>query len=158
MCADTSSRLLVLSGEASRGIAQQFVADLSGLRDAVNLVDGNEVAVRRQLALADPADTVVSIDYRRYDRWLLDATAMAVDAGLDLIAITDSVLSPIAAIATESVVVAAASTSPFDSHVGTLAALNTIVAGVADALREGAADRLARVEQAWAAAESLTDR
>jgi DNA-binding MurR/RpiR family transcriptional regulator len=158
MCAATSSHLLVLSGEASRGIALQFVADLSSLRDGVTLVDGNEVAVRRQLALADRADTMVAIDYRRYDRWLLEVTALAVAGGLDLVAITDSVLSPIAAIATESVVVAAASTSPFDSHVGTLAALNTIVAGVADVLRVGAAERLARVEQAWAAAESLTDR
>lgn len=157
-CADTGTRLLVLSGEASRGIALQFVADMSGLRDGVALVEGNDVAVRRHLALSTAGDTVLVIDYRRYDRWLLEAADAAVAAGLELVAVTDSVLSPFAAVASESIVVAAASSAPFDSHVGTLAVLNTIVAGVAHALRDGAAERLARVEQAWTAGESLTDR
>lgn len=158
LCAGTDHRLLVMTGEASRGVAQQFVSDLSGLRERVAVIDGNDVAVRRQLALCEAGDVVVVIDYRRYDRWLIEQTQVAVDAGLVLLAVTDSVLSPFAALATETIVVAAASTAPFDSHVGTLAALNTVIAGVAAARRTDAADRLAKVEQAWATGNALIDR
>jgi DNA-binding MurR/RpiR family transcriptional regulator len=158
LCADTEHRLVVLSGEASRGVAQQFVNDLSGLRERVTMVDGNDVAVRRQLALCDAGDVMVLIDYRRYDRWLIEHAQVAVQTGLVLVAITDSVLSPFAAIAAESIVVAAASSAPFDSHVGTLAALNAVLAGIAAARRTDASDRLARVEQAWTAGNSLIDR
>jgi DNA-binding MurR/RpiR family transcriptional regulator len=52
---------------------------------------------------------------------------------------------------------AARSASPFDSHVGTLALLELIVAAVAERLRDTATSRLERVESAWAAARSLTD-
>jgi DNA-binding MurR/RpiR family transcriptional regulator len=158
LCAAPAHRVLVLSGEASRGVAQQFVHDLASLRERVSMIDGNEVAVRRQLALCEPGDVAVVIDYRRYDRWLLDLAEHAVDAGLVLVAVTDSVLSPFASLATETIVVAAASTAPFDSHVGTLAALNTVLAGVADVRRADASERLAKVEAAWKAAASLVDR
>jgi DNA-binding MurR/RpiR family transcriptional regulator len=73
------------------------------------------------------------------------------------VAVTDSVLSPLAAVAERSFVVAAASTGPFDSHVGTLALLNLFVVEVAAARREHAAERLEAIENAWSAADALTD-
>ena len=72
-------------------------------------------------------------------------------------ACTDGPLSPLAMGAAYSFSLAARSLSPFDSHVGTLALFELLVAAVAERLRETATSRLERVESAWAAARSLTD-
>ncbi len=151
-------RVFVLSGDASLGVAQQLVADLHALRDDVALIDGNDVAVRRLVAQVRPTDVVVTIDLRRYDRWVVDAARGAQGRGAWCVAVTDSLLSPLAAVAERTLTVAAAGGGPFDSHVGTLALINVIVAGVADRLRREATERLDRAEAAWQAGGALTDR
>ncbi len=155
--ASPTARLFVLSGDASRGVASQFVGDLAALRDDVALVDGNDVAVQRMVALMRSTDVLVTLDLRRYDRWVVEAAAMAAAQGAWSVAVVDSVLSPLAAVAKRTLSVAAAGAGPFDSHVGTLALLNALVTAVADRLRAGAAQRLAAIEAAWASAASLTD-
>jgi DNA-binding MurR/RpiR family transcriptional regulator len=148
----------VLSGDASLGVARQVVSDLRALRDGVELLDGNDVAVRRTVAQVSVDDVVLSIDLRRYDRWVIDAARDARANGAWCVALTDSLLSPLAALADRTLTVAAAGGGPFDSHVGTLALLNVLVAGVADRLRLEATERLDRAESAWQAAGALTDR
>ena len=154
---DPQQEVLVLAGEAEHGVAQQFVHDLGALRDGVSTVAGNDVAVRRQLALSPPRSTLVVIDLRRYERWLLDAVTFASDAGHTIIALTDGPLSPLANQARYAFTLAARSDSPFDSHIGTLTLLELIVAAVAERLRTSATSRLEQVEAAWAAARALTD-
>jgi len=139
------------------GVALQFVGDLGQLRPGVELLDGNAVDIVRTLALAGDAPTLVVLDLRRYERWLLDALDMAADAGAWVVALTDNVLSPLAAAADHALVVAADSTGPFDSHVGTLALLNLFVVEVAAARRSEAAERLDAIESAWSDAGALTD-
>ncbi|MCU1502814.1 MAG: hypothetical protein JWM12_2168 [Ilumatobacteraceae bacterium] len=156
--ADVGRRVFVLSGDASQGVAAQLVADLSALRDRVLRIGGNDVAVRRQVALLEPADVVLMLDLRRYDRWVIDAAREARRVGVWAVAVTDSLLSPLAAVADRTLVVAAAGGGPFDSHVGTLALFNLLVAGVADRLRTAVTDRLDRAEAAWQGSGSLSDR
>ncbi len=154
--ADLSARVYVLSGDASRGVAQQLVVDLLALRDDVQVLDGNDIAVRRQIALLRPTDVLVAVDFRRYERWVVDAAAEAAAAGVWTVAVTDSLLSPLSAGAQRTFVVAAAGAGPFDSHVGTLSVFNLLVTGVADQLRAVATERLDRLETVWQ--QSLTDR
>lgn len=142
------ARVFVLSGDASLGVAHQLTADLHALRDDVELLDGNDVAVRRSVAQLRRSDVLVLVDLRRYDRWVIDA-ARAAHNEVWCVAITDSLLSPLAAIAERTLTVAAAGGGPFDSHVGTLALMNVLVAGVADRLRSEATQRLDRAEAAW---------
>ena len=49
-----------------------------------------------------------------------------------------------------SFAISAASVSPFDSHVGTLALCDLLVGLTAERLKDSAAERLQRVETAWA--------
>src|SRR4249920_2758647 len=51
-----SAQVVVLSGEASCGIARQAVGELALLRDGVMLVVGSEVAVVRSIALLGEGD------------------------------------------------------------------------------------------------------
>ncbi|MEI6400596.1 MAG: MurR/RpiR family transcriptional regulator [Actinomycetota bacterium] len=154
--ADRDARVFVLSGDASRGVALQFVGDLGSLRDDVTLIDGNPVAVRRQAALLHAGDVLLTLDLRRYERWVIDVAQTARAAGVWSVALTDSVLSPLAQIADATVVLAAAGSGPFDSHTGTLAVFDLFVSAVADRLRAHATERLDRLEAVWR--EVLTDR
>jgi len=155
--ADDRRPVLVLSGAASRGVALQFLGDLEQLRPNCRLVDGNPVDVARSIALAGSGAVVVVLDLRRYERWVLDALQWARDADGWVVALTDSVLSPLTSMADCSFVVAAASTGPFDSHVGTLALLDLFVVEVAAARRSAATERVDLLEAAWGSAGALVD-
>jgi DNA-binding MurR/RpiR family transcriptional regulator len=155
--ADLSRPVVMLSGDASAGVAAQFADQLQQLRDAVSIVSGSDVAVRRAIAVLPHDATAIVIDLRRYERWLLDAHASLRERGVWSAAFTDSILSPLAAQADVTFMLSAHSVGPFDSHVGTLALLNLIGAEVAGALRTSARNRLAAVEEAWSRHGSLTE-
>lgn len=121
--ADERFDVLVLSGAASRGVALQFVIDLGQLRTGVSLLDGNAVDAARAIALAGDAPTVVAIDIRRYDRWVVESLRLVQERNASVVAVTDTVLSPLASIADHAFLVAADSPGPFDSHVGTFSML-----------------------------------
>jgi len=152
-----SERALVLSGDASSGIASLFAGELSMLRPNVVLAGGSEVRVARLLADVGPGDVVVTIDLARYDRAVLDAAGRAAERGAALVALTDSALSPLASAATVSFTASVTGPGPFDSHVGLLALANALLTGVAARLRTSATDRLDRLEAAWRATAVLTD-
>jgi DNA-binding MurR/RpiR family transcriptional regulator len=147
----------VVAGTAEAGIGLLATDALDLLRPGVHAVSGPTVTVARQLAHTTTEDVVLAIDLRRYERWVLDALDVAVDRGPTIIAVTDSVLSPLARAAAATFVVAAEGAGPFDSHVGTLALLNALSSGVARQLRRPAAARLDRVERAWTDSRALAD-
>jgi DNA-binding MurR/RpiR family transcriptional regulator len=154
---DLDSPVLIVSGDASAGVAQQFAAQLSQLRGGVVTVAGNPVSVGRQIALADPSSTAIVIDLRRYEQWVLDAHAALVTRQIWSAAVTDSVLSPVAQPAQATFLVSAAAVGPFDSHLGTHAVLNLVTTRLAAELRVSASDRLAAIEGVWSESGSLSD-
>lgn len=155
--ADRGRTVAVIAADASAGVATQFVSEVAALRPGVVSIEGNAVAVARTVALLESGDTLVAFDLRRYDRWLIDTVRRASERGVWLVALTDSRLSPLAIDAHAVFTVSAGAVGPFDSHVGTLALCNVLVAGVAERLRTEAAARLERIEAAWRAAGALTD-
>ena len=157
LLADRRRAVRVLAGTAQDGIGALLADALDLLRPQVERVSGTPVAVTRALAHTEADDVLVCIDLRRYERWVLDAASASVAGGAVVVALTDSRLSPLAALAEVAFVVAAEGAGPFDSHVGTLSLANALVTGVADRLRRPATDRLDRVESAWQAAHALTD-
>jgi DNA-binding MurR/RpiR family transcriptional regulator len=157
LLADRDRRVLVVAGDAEAGIGAMLVAGLDLVRDGVAQVGGSDAAVARQMAAVDGATVVVGIDVRRYERWVVDAVGRAVAAGATVVAVTDSLLSPLAAPATVTFTVAAEGAGVFDSHVGTLALANALVTGTAGRLRRTAARRLDAVESAWRDARVLVD-
>jgi DNA-binding MurR/RpiR family transcriptional regulator len=156
--ADLEHPIAVISGDASTGVAVQFTADLGLLRPGVEMLMGNDIAIQRQIALLSADTTVIALDVRRYDRWLVDAVRLMHARGCWIAAITDSPLSPLALDAERSFIVHADADGPFDSHVGTLALLNAVVAATAGRLTLSATERLDDVERAWRDGDSLTDR
>ena len=155
--AQRRGRVAVLAGEASAGVAATFAAELGTVRPGVGLVGGSDVAVARAVALLDPGDLLVVLDLPRYDRAVLAAARLAGERGVEVVALTDGPLSPLAAGALVTFPVLAEGAGPFDSQVGLLALANALVSGVAAQLRSGATERLDRVEAAWHGAGALAE-
>ena len=166
LLADRRREVLVVAGDAESGVGAMFAAMLALVREDVAQVGGSDVAVARRMAGCGPATVVVAIDLRRYERWVVDCVGRAVAAGATALAVTDSPLSPLAAMTGGqparndggvTFTVAAEGAGVFDSHVGTLALANALVTGTAARLRRTAAHRLDAVEAAWRAAGALVD-
>ncbi len=152
--ADTDRCVLAVGGHGLRGLALQFIDELSSLRPGCSAVDGSVVEVQRVLATSDDTDVIVAMDVARYDRWLHEALEKHFSG--PVIAVTDHPLSPLAGRADVSIFVQTESEGPFESHCATLAVLQALTAGVADILRDEATERLDRIESAWAASDLLT--
>jgi DNA-binding MurR/RpiR family transcriptional regulator len=127
------------------------------LRPGVIQVGGSTVKVHRELAELQAGDTLLTLDLPRYDAWLIDAADAAEARQAKVIALSDSVLSPLARRADMHFVVAAEGVGPFDSYLGAMALLDALVAGVADRLRVSATESLDRIEGAWSDAGVLVD-
>lgn len=155
---DLDRAILVLSGDASTGVSVQFVGDMHALRPGVELLSGNEVAISRRLSQLRAGDMVIAVDLRRYDRWVVKTAKEAKSRGGWVLALTDSALSPLAGLADVAMVLSAGGVGPFDSHVGTLALLNVLVAAAAEELRDMATGRLDQAEAVWSADGQLIDR
>src|SRR5829696_2850651 len=155
LLSDPGRRVSILVGEASTGIGLQVAGELSMLRPGVQQIQGNEVRVRRQIAGLTRQDVLVALDIGRYDRWLVDALTAARRYATAIIGISDAPASPVARLASIHFLVRAEGAGPFDSYVGALALLDTLVASVATELRATATRHLDRIEAAWSDAEAL---
>lgn len=156
LLANEETGVYIASGNSSAGVALHLSEELHLLRLGVTLLSGNPVSLSAQIAVASENDVFVVIDFHRYDRWLVELARNAVDHGLDIISIADSVLAPFAKLATCHFTVSARSETPFDSHVGTLALCSLLVGSVATHLRRNASHRLDAVEQGWTSGGHLT--
>jgi DNA-binding MurR/RpiR family transcriptional regulator len=154
---DPKHDVYVLAGEAQAGIGTFLVDALDLLRPGVRHVTGPQPSVARALAHLRARDVVVAVDLRRYEAWIPPAVSLARSLGGEVVAITDSVLSPLAEHADATFIVLAEGAGPFDSHVGTLALANALASAVAGRLRRPAARRLDEVESAWQRLAALTD-
>ena len=154
---DVERPVAIVSSTASAGVAHQFGSQLNQLRSDVRLIGGSDVSVRQELAVLDTSATVLVIDLRRYERWVLEAHQLVTARSIWSAGITDSMLSPIASRAEVAFVVAAASTGPFDSYVGVLSLMNLVAIDVAARLKETATERLAVIETAWSDHGTLTN-
>ena len=149
--------MLVLSGESTRPAAAVLATGLDELRDGVVLIRGSEVAAARQLARSTMGHVLVAIELRRYEKWVLRMLDLAVGNEMEVIAITDSVLSPLAVAAGTTFVASADGPGPFDSLTGVVALANALVTGVAAKLRTSATLRVDSFERAWAEGDLLAD-
>jgi DNA-binding MurR/RpiR family transcriptional regulator len=155
LLADPARRVLVLAAGASASVGGQAAASLDLLRAGVGRVPTDALAVGREVARLAAGDVLVAIDLPRYERWLLDAVGVATEAGAVVVAISDSMVSPLAARADVAFAVPVAESGPFDSQVGLLALVEGLIAEVAVAVRSAAAPRLAAVEATWDALDLL---
>ncbi len=152
---DRTHQVWVLPGDTTAPVGETLAVALSQLREGVTLLAGPGISAGRMLGGLRAGDTLVAIDLRRYERWLVDLSRWAVTEGAVIVALTDSPLSPLATVASETFFMSAQSIGPFDSMTGGIALANALVAGVAVRLRATAPSRLDTIESVWGATRAV---
>jgi DNA-binding MurR/RpiR family transcriptional regulator len=137
----------VLSGETSQAGAHTLCSGLSMVRPGVRSLE--EHAFGTDLSDAGPGDAAVVFDFFRYRRQVATAARIFANAGVTVVAITDSPLSPLVELADIWCQIEIPAICPFDSSVPVVAMCELLVAGVAKALHDDATDRIDRIEALW---------
>ena len=146
-------KVWVLSGETSQAGAQALQSGLSMVRPGVRSLQ--EHSFGTELSDAVPGDTAVIIDFPRYRKQVTLAARVLAEAGVTVVAITDSPLSPLVDLADTWSQIKVPAVGPFDSSVPIVAMCELIVAQVAKELQEVATDRIDRIEALWEQTETF---
>ncbi|NNF42313.1 MAG: MurR/RpiR family transcriptional regulator [Phycisphaerales bacterium] len=139
----------ILSGETARVGAQTLRSGLAMVRPHVTLVEEHDVG--RDLSDADSDDAAVVFDFARYRRSSTTAARMLAKLDVEIIAITDGPLSPLASLARTWVGLGVPAVGPFDSSVPAVIAAELIVAEVVHQLGDTARERIDQLETLWEA-------
>ncbi len=137
----------IVSGETSRAGAYAFYSGISIVRPRVHLVHGHTMGT--DLSSAGPNDAAVVFDFSRYRTDSITAARVLADIGVDIVAITDGPLSPLASLTDTWCEIRIPGVGPFDSSVPVVAIAELLVAQVAADLHDEARDRIDRIEDLW---------
>jgi DNA-binding MurR/RpiR family transcriptional regulator len=107
------------------------------------------------LSDAGPRDAAVVFDFFRYRRQVATAARVFKDAGVAVVAITDSPLSPLAELADTWCQIEVPAIGPFDSSSPVVFMCELLVAEVAKELQDDATNRIDRIEALWEETETF---
>jgi len=142
-----AGQVWILSGETSQAGAHALHSGLSMVRPSVFSLDEHSFAT--ELSDAGPGDAAVVFDFHRYRRQVSVATRALSDAGVTIVAITDSPLSPLVEMAETWCQIEVPPIGPFDSSVPVVLMCELLVARVAKDLHHDATNRVDRIEALW---------
>ena len=94
-------------------------------------------------------DVMIAISFPRYSKWIIHAVNLAANEGADVIAITDSTASPIAAQANQLLIAKSDMASFVDSLVAPLSIINAIIVAVSRKKQDELLVRLHQLEKIW---------
>ena len=117
------------------------------VRSGVHILEDRSLG--GDLSNAGPGDAAVVFDFSRYRRMVVTATQILADSGVDVIAITDSPLSPLVELTDIWCEIQVPAIGPFDSSVPVVAIAELLVARVAKELQDEATTRIDRIEALW---------
>jgi len=144
-----ATNVWILSGETSQAGAHALHSGLSMIRPGVHLIE--EYSSARDLSSACGGDVAVVFDFARYRRHAITVARALVDLSVELVAITDGPLSPLASLTDTWCELRVPGVGPFDSSVPAVAIAELLVAHIANELRETARDHIDRTEALWKA-------
>ena len=148
-----AEKVWILSGETSQAGAHALYSGLSMVRPRVRALE--EHSFGTDLSDAGPQDVAVVFDFFRYRRQVVTATRVLANAGVTIIAITDSPLSPLVELADSWCQIEVPAIGPFDSSAPIVVMCELLVARVAQELKDDAKNRIDRIEALWEDTEAF---
>ncbi len=113
----------------------------------VQTTSGSEMF--EQMMSMGKGDVMIAISFPRYSKRIIHAVDFAKHAGADVIALTDSTMSPIAAAADQLLIAKSDMVSFVDSLAAPLSIINAIVVAVSMKKQEELTVRLHQLERIW---------
>lgn len=102
-----------------------------------------------QIMNIGPDDVLIAISFPRYSKRIINAVEYASSTGADVISITDSGQSPIAAGADQLLLARSDMVSFVDSLVAPLSIINAVIVAVARKKPDEVRERLEKLEHIW---------
>lgn len=145
----SSRRVAVVGRRATFALASVLVFFLRLIRRNVEVLSAPRSELFDSLAHLDRKDVVVGISFHRYSRETEEVLAFARQQGARVVAVTDTMVSPLVSHA--DVVLLARNDAPsfVDSFVAAVSMLHALVLAVAVRDFEGSATSLDRLERIW---------
>lgn len=146
-----AARHVYILGSRSSGTLAEFLTfNFRMMFDKVRNVEvtsGSEIF--EQILDIGPQDVLIAISFPRYSKRTVRAVQFAHHAGADVVALTDSAASPIAADCDQLLTARSDMASFVDSLVAPLSIINAMVAAVSMRSHDEVAARLRRLEEIW---------
>jgi DNA-binding MurR/RpiR family transcriptional regulator len=143
----SAEKVWILSGETSQAGAHALYSGLSMVRPRVRALE--EHSFGTDLSDAGPQDVAIVFDFLRYRRQVITAARVFANAGVSIVAITDSPLSPLVEFADSWCQIEVPAIGPFDSSAPIVVMCELLVARVAHELKDDAKNRIDRIEALW---------
>ncbi|MBJ7223917.1 MULTISPECIES: MurR/RpiR family transcriptional regulator [unclassified Brenneria] len=128
---DEADNIYIIGLRRSFSIASYLTYALRHLERRAFLIDGLGGMFNEQLSMVKPSDVVVAISYSPYAQEVVDLVSLGAKSGVRQIAITDSMVSPLAAFSDVCFVVREAQVDGFRSQVSSMCLSQTLMLSLA---------------------------
>lgn len=146
----TAKNIYIVGLGSSAILASSLNHSLRMIFDSVRLIEASSAdEIYAQIMNISPDDAVVAMSFPRYSRKLISAVNFAKDSGATVIALTDSVSSPIASFADNLLVARSDMASFADSLIAPLSVINALVVAVSRKKQDELRVRLQQLEKIW---------
>lgn len=145
-----AKNIYIIGVRSSSSLAGFLAHSLRMIFDGVKFVQttsGSEMF--EQIMSIGEGDVMIAISFPRYSKRIIHAVNFAKNAGADVIALTDSAMSPIAPSASQLLLAKSDMVSFVDSLVAPLSIINAIVVSISMKKQEELSVRLRQLEQIW---------
>lgn len=145
-----AERIYILGVRSSSFLAGYLNFYLHLLFQNVVLVQNSAAGeIYEQMIHIGPGDVLIGISFPRYSIMAVNAVQFAHDRGAEVIAITDSTMSPLYPSATEALLVRSDMISFVDSMAAPLSLLNALITELGHRRKEAVDGVFAEMEQVW---------
>jgi DNA-binding MurR/RpiR family transcriptional regulator len=146
----SAKRIYILGVRSSSSLASFLNFNFQMIFDNVKFVQttsGSEMF--EQIMRVGEGDVVVAISFPRYSKRIINAVEYARSKNADVVALTDSKMSPIAAYASQLLIAQSDMASFVDSLVAPLSIINAMIVAVSRKKQDVLTERLRVLEEVW---------
>lgn len=144
-----AKRIYIIGLRSSTALAEFLGFYLNVVLKNVRTVSYGISDIFEQMINAGEGDLVIGIGFPRYAARTIDALNFAKDRGAEVVAITDSLLSPLASKADHTLIAQSNMASFVDSLVAPLSVINALIIAVGMREKESISDTFGSLEQIW---------
>lgn len=144
-----AKRIYIIGLRSSTALSEFLGFYLNIILQNVKVVSYGISDVFEQMINVSEGDLVIGIGFPRYAAKTIDALSFSQDRGAKVVALTDSLLSPLAAKADYTLIAQSNMASFVDSLVAPLSVINALIIAVGMREKENISDVFSDLEQIW---------
>lgn len=153
-----AKRVYIMGLRSSAPLAQFLGYYLNYILDNVRVVTSGVNDIIEQIIHINSDDVIISISFPRYSRRIIEAIKFANEKNANIIAITDSLLSPLAEYANHSLVAKSDIASFVDSLVAPISVINALIVSIGLRKKEEMSEHFSELEKIWEEYEVYSDK